>query len=203
MEDNRGFSITDCREIAKAIFQALEVVQSPLLELKHQIGVLEKEMSSYGVNGVLFELYNLVAKDGRYDTVGKYLEINYGFETPPIVGEIRKPDYMLPSYAVSKKKKVFRFQLGDNDLIDDSSKRISLDTIVDYCLTHCYDYNSELKPIYHMLEKLMGDSKDEVWLEDKRKIEKRINDLQNPHSTVIQHADEVNVEKKVDREIWN
>ena len=202
MEDNRGFSITDCREIAKAIFQALEVVQSPLLELKHQIEVIEKDMSSYGVNDVLFELYHLVVKDGRYDTVGKYLEINYGFETPPINGEIRKPNYMLPSYAVGKNRKVREFKLGGIDLRDDSSKRVSLDAIVNYCLTHCYDYNSELKPIYHMLEKLMGDSKDEVWLEDKRKIEKRISDLQNPHSTVIQRADEVNIEKNVNNEIW-
>ena len=172
---------------AKTVFHQLEKASSPLDVVKKYIKIWRKELSYSEMKSELHALYWLVSESGKYKTVEQYLSLNYGFGKSTWAPE-----------------EVLSLDIGSAKVQkDDVSLRLTLDAITDYCLTQCHDYNTELKPIHHMLVTLMGDSKDEKWLQAKNKIEKRIEKLTEHHNTVIQHADEVNVEKKVDREIWN
>lgn len=181
--DNKSSVSFDSTKVAEMIFHQMENHPSPLSLIKENVKEWSKVMSGSENNRMLSHLYRLVCENGRYDTVERYLRLNYGFGKP--------------SRRVGKK-------LEFVDVVpkvpkDDVAERMTLDTISDYCLKRCHVYESELKPIYDMLVSLMGDSQDAKWLETKMKIERRISELTG-RATVIQHADEVVMEKNVNKE---
>lgn len=185
-------------KLATEFFQILMTSQSPQRDVKPFMAEIQQQYSSRDIQKTLKSTYTLL-NNGGLDMIAEYLKELYGYGVNKSCFEKEVKQEVKSVQRDSSSKKTA--PVADKVVVQDSV--LTLDSIKDYCLNQCYDYD-EVKAIYNMLLELYFTNNDPQWVEAKKAIQKRMQDLKKGILKVeVGDGGEFNLEKKVEYEVKN